>query len=381
MNNEQSVEIKTITRYLEIAARILGTSARLQPGETVTILGRADSLDFCEALELECRRRRAKPLVLVGSDAALLAALSDPAISEETLATASPALVAALEASDLVITTFFERANPHHFNAFAPSRLRALKQSEEAPSDVIYDGRRRWVGTEVPTPGQAQALGCDWAVLQNLFWQAMSADYETLAGDARQLAKRIQNARQIRLQDKTGRTDLLLQQGAGGRLVERDDGIIDAEDIAVGAVFLNLPSGEVCFAPPEETIFGKAYIELAFWQGQPIRGLQLEFEAGKVRAVSAEQGLELFREVVENAGGDATRLGEFGIGLNSAVDRVTGCTLLDEKMVGTCHLALGENRALGGINNSALHWDLVVQQAVLSVDGVVLLQDGELKLC
>ena len=54
-------------------------------------------------------------------------------------------------------------------------------------------------------------------------------------------------------------------------------------------------------------------------------------------------------------------LGEFGIGLNPAIDQVTGCTLLDEKMLGTAHIALGENRALGGINNSALHWDLVIQ--------------------
>ena len=32
--------------------------------------------------------------------------------------------------------------------------------------------------------------------------------------------------------------------------MERDDGIISAEDRAEGAVYLNLPSGEVCFAPP-----------------------------------------------------------------------------------------------------------------------------------
>ena len=130
--------------------------------------------------------------------------------------------------------------------------------------------------------------------------------------------------------------------------------------------------GEVCFAPIEQSARGRAYIELAFWQGQPIRGLELEFEEGYVRALRAEQGLELFHDTVQNGGGDSNRLGEFGLGLNPAVDRVTGFLLLDEKMIGTAHLALGENRALGGINNSALHWDLVVQNAIVSVDGKLL---------
>src|SRR4051812_17866463 len=92
--------------YAQVVSRLLRTSAGLQPGECVTILGRADSLDFCEALALECWRLEARPFVVVGSDAAILTALADPAISDKTLAQASPQLGAALAASDLVITTF-----------------------------------------------------------------------------------------------------------------------------------------------------------------------------------------------------------------------------------------------------------------------------------
>lgn len=371
---------QTIEDYASIAHRLLRVSAQVQPGERVTVLGRADSLAFCEALELECRRLGAFPFIVVGSDAALLAALADPAIGHAALAQASPQLLAALEASDLVITTFFERANPPAFSHFAPARLRALKGSEEAPSNIIFDGKRRWIGTEVPTPGQATALGCDWPTLQNLFWQAMAIDYLPLGAQAQALAARLKTASELRLRDAEGRTDLRLRSGAGGRPLECDDGVIGPEDRAAGALYLNLPSGEVCFAPPEDSVWGRAYIELAYWQGQPIRGLELEFEAGLVRAVRAETGLTLFQEAVANAGGDSAWLGEFGIGLNPAVKAVTGFTLLDEKMLGTCHLALGENRALGGINNSALHWDLVVQQAILLADGEVLLADGQLRL-
>lgn len=369
-----------IQRYALVAERLLRTSARVKAGERVTILGRADSLDFCEALELECRRLGALPFVVVGSDAALLAALSDESISEAALAQASPQLLAALQVSDLVITTFFERAEPARFSDISPTRQRAIKQSEEAPSNIIYDGKRRWIGTEVPTPGQAWSLGLDWPLLQAMFWQAMQVDYVLLEDLARRLAERLAGTRRLRLRDAGGRTDLVLPQAAGGRPLERDDGIISAEDIAEGAVYLNLPSGEVCFAPPEQSARGKVYIETAYWQGQPIRGLELEFAQGVVKPLRAEYGFELFCEVVRNSGGDSARLGEFGIGLNPAVTHVTGLTLLDEKMIGTCHLALGENRALGGLNDSALHWDLVVQNAILEADGQILLENGKFYL-
>ena len=57
----------------------------------------------------------------------------------------------------------------------------------------------------------------------------------------------------------------------------------------------------------------------------------------------------------------ARRLGELGLGLNSGIDRFTGSILYDEKIGGTVHLALGQSYPeTGGVNNSALHWDLIV---------------------
>ena len=53
-------------------------------------------------------------------------------------------------------------------------------------------------------------------------------------------------------------------------------------------------------------------------------------------------------------------LGELGIGTNTGIDRATGSTLLDEKIAGTIHLALGRSYPeTGGTNSSALHWDLI----------------------
>ena len=57
----------------------------------------------------------------------------------------------------------------------------------------------------------------------------------------------------------------------------------------------------------------------------------------------------------------ARRLGEIGIGTNSAIDRSTGTILFDEKIGVTVHLALGRSYPeSGGRNRSALHWDLIL---------------------
>jgi aminopeptidase len=56
--------------------------------------------------------------------------------------------------------------------------------------------------------------------------------------------------------------------------------------------------------------------------------------------------------------------------------------LLDEKMGGTVHLALGASYPeSGGVNESAIHWDMVCdlrKGGTITVDGDRLMEDGKL---
>src|SRR5690606_3491383 len=80
----------------------------------------------------------------------------------------------------------------------------------------------------------------------------------------------------------------------------------------------------------------------------------------------------------------ARRLGEIGIGTNPNIDRPTGSTLFDEKILGTVHLALGRSYVeSGGLNHSDIHWDLICdlrQEGTVTVDGEPFLAGGRL-LC
>ena len=101
---------------------------------------------------------------------------------------------------------------------------------------------------------------------------------------------------------------------------------------------------------------------------------------GVVVDASAESNEDYLIETLDIDEG-ARRLGELGIGCNPGITRYMKNTLFDEKMDGTVHLALGNSYTdLGGVNKSAIHWDLVKDLRLpgsrIELDGVVVQQDG-----
>ncbi|HSM57458.1 MAG TPA: aminopeptidase [Candidatus Sulfomarinibacteraceae bacterium] len=137
----------------------------------------------------------------------------------------------------------------------------------------------------------------------------------------------------------------------------------------------NFPDGEVFTSPVEESVEGWVHFpRAASYHGVAVAGIELQFEAGKVVKATAAQNEAYLLELLNRDVG-ARYMGEFGIGMNSDVDRLTGSTLLDEKMAGSIHLALGQGFPdAGGRNRSAIHWDLVYDLR----DGAELWVDGQL---
>ena len=92
---------------------------------------------------------------------------------------------------------------------------------------------------------------------------------------------------------------------------------------------------------------------------------------------SADKNHEVFLEAMVPHTGDKTLLGEFGIGTNHRVYKPMGDNLLDEKIFGSIHLALGENRSYGGNNASSLHWDMIMLSPSVYLNDEVFLQNGK----
>ena len=95
------------------------------------------------------------------------------------------------------------------------------------------------------------------------------------------------------------------------------------------------------------------------FRGAGVSNVTLRFMEGRVVEAHAETGQAQLDAALATDDG-ARFLGELGIGTNTGIDRATGSTLLDEKIAGTVHLALGRSYPeTGGTNLSALHWDLI----------------------
>jgi aminopeptidase len=141
-----------------------------------------------------------------------------------------------------------------------------------------------------------------------------------------------------------------------------------------------MPDGEFFTGPVEDSVEGVVSFHLpAVIGGREVSGARLRFEDGRVVDASAERGEQFLISSLDTDEG-ARRLGELGIGTNYGIDRGTRDVLLDEKIGGTVHMAIGASYPeTGGTNESAVHYDMVCdlrRGGRIEVDGEVLQEDG-----
>jgi aminopeptidase len=258
----------------------------------------------------------------------------------------------------------------------APENTRALAGVDPATiarvaraREPIHEARmtKRWCGTLWPTPALAQQAGMgqdDFAEFVNraLFLDRPDpvAAWQALNDRQAAIIERLAPASEIRIEAEG--TDLRLR--VGGRTWINSNGR------------RNMPSGEVFTGPLEHSATGTIRFTVpSSPRGVLVEDVELTFEDGEVKRATAARGQEYLDAALATDPG-ARFLGELGIGTNAGIDRPTGSILLDEKMAGTVHLALGRSYPeTGGRNASALHWDLICdlrQGGRLTADGETL---------
>lgn len=263
--------------------------------------------------------------------------------------------------------------DPRTLQTVPEERIGAQRQAARSISDTLIERRVRWTGMGYPTREKTDMYGIDYEMFHDMFWKAVLTDYKEMYEQGKKLADMLRNASTVRV--TTDKTDITFS--LKGRPIFIDDGVISEEDIRIGDVGNNLPAGEVFCAPVETSAEGRVFFDTAFYKGEKITGIHAVFKKGKVINVSCEKNEKLFKDALVNAHGSKDVIGEFGIGLNPEVENMTGYTLTDEKIIGTIHIALGENRGFGGKNESSLHWDLVVMHPTVDVDNQVIMEDGK----
>ncbi|HET9493266.1 MAG TPA: aminopeptidase [Chloroflexia bacterium] len=352
----------TITRY----------SLGVQPGWMVTVNAGPAAMPLVLAFYTAVLEAGAHPFVLSEIPGAAEILLAEG--SEQQLTYADPYRLYMVEKSDAVLRILSEE-NTRSTSNTDPVLL-GLQKKGQAPISAGFSRRiaeaRPHCLTLFPTQAYAQDAEMSLSEFEDFVFRACFVDGD---GDPAERWRELSREQQRIVDWLAGKHNVIVE----GR---RTDLSFSIE----GRTFINsdgkrnFPSGEVFTSPVHETVEGTIYFDYpSSYNGRTVQGVELAFEGGVVTRASAQAGEDFLKAMLDLDPG-ARRLGEFAIGTNAGVDRITRNVLFDEKIAGTIHCALGNAYPnAGGTNTSAIHWDIVkdMREGRVVVDGETLYENGK----
>ncbi len=195
--------------------------------------------------------------------------------------------------------------------------------------------------------------GCRYASMPlfdiSMLEGAMNVDWKALAKRTIGIAKIVNMAEFIKIKTPNG---TFISFSKKGRKAISDTGVLTRK-----GSFGNLPAGEVYLAPVEGTAYGRLVLE---WG--PTRHLEstiiLTVKDGYVVDISGEDKYAEYLSMRLSERKENGNIAELGIGTNASAKRPDNI-LESEKILGTVHIALGDNSPFGGHIKTPFHQDFV----------------------
>ncbi|MGA3405203.1 MAG: aminopeptidase [Candidatus Bathyarchaeia archaeon] len=140
-----------------------------------------------------------------------------------------------------------------------------------------------------------------------------------------------------------------------------------------------VPDIEAYVAPIENSSNGTLVVDASTSVTGLLRTpITVDVQHGEARRIyGGDQAKRLLAMLRNTNSKNSFRIGEFGFGLNPLA-RFCGSIIEDEAVMGTVHIALGENRLLGGRNKAPIHVDLVLRRPRVELDGKLVLKANRL---
>lgn len=207
-------------------------------------------------------------------------------------------------------------------------------------------------------------------ITEELMSRTMSADYAKIKERSLKFRDLLSQGNEVRLTTPAG-TDLT--SSIAGREAIADTGIL-REKGAMG----NLPAGEAFIAPIEGKTSGVAVIDGSMAGIGVIKTpIRIVVKDGYVTEISGEAEAKALSELLRDKGKEAKNIAELGIGTNEKATP-SGSPLEDEKVMGTVHIAIGDNSTIGGTVKAPVHLDGIMKNPTLVIDGKTVIKDGKL---
>ncbi len=344
-----------MTNWQPFAQRIVA-GLNVQPGELIQVRDHIDRPEVLQEVLLAIDLAGATPLVDPQSPAYLNRWLAEA--TPEAIQQSSHHRLKWMQEIDRVIS--FSGGWPD-FSLANPATLATWQAMDEAITQIEEARQLPVLVVAVPTAQRAKALGI---TLGELEAHVMPAHLLSMEESQRLIAEALAKVegRQITIHTGEGH---LLHLDQGGRHWHSDDGVIDEADRQHKTIVSNLPAGSIYTTVSETATYGSLYLPKVFEATDVI----FHFAAGRISRIDAAKGVDQIEMWLDGHSGEARRISHIGIGLNPYLRNPIGWTLVDEHVLSSLFLALGENRYMGGQNESSLNYDFALHGASLRIDG------------
>ena len=208
-------------------------------------------------------------------------------------------------------------------------------------------------------------------ITEDMMKRTITVDYERICRLSKRIAD-IMDAGSV-IRDLTGKGTDVVFSIKGRKAHGRSGGILTKK-----GKFGNLPSGEAFIAPVENKTNGIYIVDASLGGiGKVDKPVRVLVKNGCAVKITGRKSAKELNKLLNTAGKKARIVAELGIGTNYKA-KITGNLLEDEKVIGTCHLALGDNTGFGGKNQVPLHIDGVIKKPTIFIDNKKVMDNGKL---
>jgi len=207
-------------------------------------------------------------------------------------------------------------------------------------------------------------------ITKEVMIRGLNADYNKIAALTLKLTKLMNKTDLIRVTAPNG-TDISMS--IKGRKTIPSKGLFHNKGESG-----NLPTGEAFAAPIEGKSEGVFVADGSFAGiGVLKTPIKVKVEKGLATEITGGEEANKLINMLEKFGSKGRNIAEIGIGTNDKV-KLSGILLEDEKKLGTVHIALGDNKSMGGNVNVPIHLDGVILKPTVYFDGKIIMQNGKL---
>jgi leucyl aminopeptidase (aminopeptidase T) len=207
-------------------------------------------------------------------------------------------------------------------------------------------------------------------VTEEVMVRCMNADYQKIAERTIRLCAVLEKTKVVRVTSPSG-TDITLP--IQGRTAHASSGLFREK-----GQWGNLPTGEAYLAPLEGLSNGVVVVDGSMaGVGVVAEPIRIVVEDGYATDISGGPEAKRLLELLAPHGKDGRNVAEFGIGTNDKAI-LTGVILEDEKVMGTIHIAFGDNKSMGGTVRVASHLDGMVKHPTVWLDDLKIIEAGQL---